>query len=302
MTFMYDLVVAVSLLLAQPSQAPAIALDPAAPAAANVHWTITLSAPYCGGFHIGDGVYVQPEAPLALPPTVPADAVLFDGQAADVLLHGDVLRVTPSRTLAQSMLCQQVDRQFTVELLSSLGLANPDAGQYAVDVWLGSGGAPQKLSVTIDAPSNGCDPIQTSVDAATATLQVDTAALEKTFDAIRAQTAPLTAQAPNLRPAQTELVRQLAEVQASGKANAANGWNPSIGYAAPEIEWAQGAAQADVEALQQTAGVSPPSVATVISLVQLAQQQAQDGNTASQRLMDVLQQFADCGLGVPPTP
>jgi hypothetical protein len=40
----------------------------------------------------------------------------------------------------------------------------------------------------------------------------------------------------------------------------------------------------------------------VISLVQLAQRQAEAGNTASQQLADVLQQLGDCGLGVPPVP
>jgi hypothetical protein len=36
--------------------------------------------------------------------------------------------------------------------------------------------------------------------------------------------------------------------------------------------------------------------------VQLAQQQAQAADAASQQLADVLQQLGDCGLGVPPAP
>jgi hypothetical protein len=177
-----ELVLGLALLLGQPAQAPSIALDPTSAQATGVHWTITLSAPYCGGFRIGDGVYVQPEPPLALPADVPAEAVLFNGQPADVSLQAGVLRVAPSHTLAQSMICQTGDRQFTVELLGALGLTNPDAGDYAVDVRLGSGGTPQTLPVTIDASlapaaaATGCDPLRQSVDTATATLQSNNAA------------------------------------------------------------------------------------------------------------------------------
>jgi hypothetical protein len=262
-------------------QAPSIALDPTSAQATGVHWTITLSAPYCGGFRIGDGVYLQPGPPLALPADVPAEAVLSNGQPADVSLQAGVLRVAPSHTLAQSMICQTGERQFTVELLGALGLTNPDAGDYAVDVRLGSGGTPQ-------------------------TLPSDNAALTQTFDAIRAQTTQLAAQAPGLASAQADLVHQLDDVQATGKAMAANGWNPSVAVAAPATDWAQGRAQADLVALHnpalQPAGAPPSSVATVISLVQLAQQQAQAGDVAVQQFQSDLEQLSDCGLGVPPAP
>jgi hypothetical protein len=309
-----ELVLGLAVLFAQPAQSPSIAFDPTSAQATGVHWTITLSAPYCGGFRIGDGVYVQPEPPLALPADVPAAAVRFNGQPADVSLTDGVLRVAPSHTLAQSMLCQAGDRQFTVELLDSLGLTNPDAGDYAVDVWFGPGSdeTPQQLPITIDAPvapstpATRCDPIGQKVAVATATLDAANAALAGTFDAIRAQTTPLTAQAPGLAATQADLVHQLDDVQASSKTMAASGWNPSIAVAVPATDWAQGPAQADLTALQnpalQRASAPPPSVATVISLVQLAQLQAQAGNTAVLRLQDVIMQLGDCGLGAPPAP
>jgi len=310
---MNELVLGLALLFAQPGQSPSIAVDPPTAQATGVHWTITLSAPYCGGFRIGDGVHLQPEPPLALPADVPAEAVLFNGQPADVALQAGVLRVAPSHTLAQPMFCQRGDRQFTVELLGSLGLTNPDAGEYAVDIWFGPAAAspPQQVPITIDAPlaaagPAGCEPIQQRVDAATAALQADTAALATTFDAIRAQTQPLTAQAPGLAATQADLVHQLDEVQATGTAMAASGYNPSVAVAAPAIEWAQAPAQADLAALQnaalQPAGGPPPSVATVTSLVQLAQQQAQAADTATQQLQSDLQELGDCGLGVPSAP
>ena len=90
MFLLNELAFGLAVLLAQPAQAPSLTFDPMSPQATNVHWTITLSAPYCGGFRIGDGVYVQPEPPLALPADVPADAVLFNGQAADVVLQDGI--------------------------------------------------------------------------------------------------------------------------------------------------------------------------------------------------------------------
>jgi hypothetical protein len=305
------LVVVAALLVAQSAAPPSLTFDPAVAGAPNVHWTITLSAPYCGGYGIGDGVYLQPEAPLTLPTTVPSDSVLFDGQPAAVSVQDGVLRVAPSPTLVQSQICLPGDRPFAVELLPSLGLSNPDAGEYTVDTWIGSGGTPLKLTVDVgpaaaQSATSGCEPMQRSVDAATSALQVANAAFAKTSDDIRAQTAPLTSQAPELATTQTELVRQLDEVRATGEANRTNGWNPAIGYAAPASDWAQMSASGVLDALQQGVagpdGAPRPAVATVVSLVQLAQQQAEDGATVSQHLMDVLQQLGDCGLGVPPAP
>jgi hypothetical protein len=82
--------------------------------------------------------------------------------------------------------------------------------------------------------------------------------------------------------------------------------NPSVAVAAPATDWAHGPAQADIAALHnpalQPAGAPPSSVATVISLVQLAQQQAQASDVAVQQLQSDLEQLSDCGLGVPPAP
>ena len=70
------------------SQAPApVAATPAGPVAPSVSvdpdqagatgdWIVNLSAPYCGGFQIGSGVYLSPETPLAFPESLPAGSVL----------------------------------------------------------------------------------------------------------------------------------------------------------------------------------------------------------------------------------
>jgi sugar lactone lactonase YvrE len=302
---MLELLLGLTVLLMQAAHVPSLTFDPTAAHSTNVHWSFTLSAPFCGGFRIGDGVYIKPEAPLALPATVPSDAVLFDAQPAAVTLQDGVLRVLPSRTLAQPMLCTTEARPFTVELLSSLGLANPDPGEYAVDVWFGSGNTPLKLPVTIDAgtaagaQSTGCDALQQRVDEASARLDTNNTGLSGTFDLIRAQTAQLTLEAPGLAETQNALVRQLDQVQAAGKVLAADGWNPSMAYAEPVTEWAQGAAQTDLAMLQSRsdqADAGPqPTVARVISLLELAQQQAQTGDMDSQQLADALQQLGDCG-------
>jgi hypothetical protein len=143
---------AFALLLAQSAPAWSMSVDPATPQASNVHWTLQLSAGYCGGYRIGDGVYIQPQAPLALPDQVPAEDVLFDGNATDVSLQDGVLRVAPSPDLARSMICLSGDRPFSVELLPALGLSNPDPGTYTVDVWTGAQTTPVALPVTIQDP------------------------------------------------------------------------------------------------------------------------------------------------------
>jgi len=129
-----------------------MSVDPATAQASNVHWTVQLAARYCGGYQIGDGVYLQPEAPLALPDQVPAEDVLFASNAADVSLQSGVLRVAPSPDLARSMICTQGDRPFSVELLPALGLSNPDPGTYTVDVWTAANPTPQPLSFTVVDP------------------------------------------------------------------------------------------------------------------------------------------------------
>ena len=129
-----------------------MSVDPATAQASNVHWTVQLAARYCGGYQIGDGVYLQPEAPLALPDQVPAEDVLFASNAADVSLQSGVLRVAPSPDLARSMICTQGDRPFSVELLPALGLSNPDPGTYTVDVWTGANPTPQPLTFTVSDP------------------------------------------------------------------------------------------------------------------------------------------------------
>jgi hypothetical protein len=139
---------------AQPADTSwSVSIDPSTGQASGVHWTVQLAAPYCGGYRLGDGVHIQPQAPLAFPDTVPSDGVVLAGQPAQAALDGGVLVVSPAPGLAQSMICMPGEQPLTVELVPSLGMANPDPGNYVVDVWLGSSGAAVQLPVTVDTQS-----------------------------------------------------------------------------------------------------------------------------------------------------
>ena len=138
--------------LPPPALTPSIEVDPNQ-LGATPHWTITIGATYCGGYRIGDGVYVSPEAPLALPSSMPDGSVLFAGQPAAVShVDGATLRVGPAPGQAQSMLCMPGDRPLTVELLPEAGFTLPtDAGDYAVDVWTGADPTPQNFTFSVPA-------------------------------------------------------------------------------------------------------------------------------------------------------
>jgi hypothetical protein len=133
-----------------------LAINPTTAGATNVDWTISLSAPYCGRFRIADGVFIQPEAPLAFPDPVPSEDVMFDDGTAIASVQNGVLQVQPSPDRLWPQICAAGDRPFSVELLPSLGLTNPDPGSYAVDVWLGSGSTPTQLPVDVQASAGTC--------------------------------------------------------------------------------------------------------------------------------------------------
>src|SRR5579884_3860659 len=85
--------------------------DPATAGATNVRWTVSLSAPYCGGYRVGDGVHIAPEAPLSLPATVPAEDVVFAGNAAVVSMDASgALVVSQSPRVVRSQVCMQGER------------------------------------------------------------------------------------------------------------------------------------------------------------------------------------------------
>src|SRR5690348_4620869 len=71
---------------------------------ATPHWRIRLGAEYCGGYRIGDGVYVSPEPPLALPSSVVDGSGLYSGQPASVNWVNGALRIGPGPGLVQSMI------------------------------------------------------------------------------------------------------------------------------------------------------------------------------------------------------
>jgi hypothetical protein len=125
------------------------------------HWTVNLTAPYCGGFQVGDGVYLSPEAPLALPDTLPDGSVLFAGKPASFSLANGALRVALGPGIVQSMICMQGERPLAVEVLPSSGFALPDApGDYTLDVWTGARPTPVQLTVSVPGGDDqaGLDP------------------------------------------------------------------------------------------------------------------------------------------------
>jgi hypothetical protein len=146
---------------------PSLAVDPNQPGA-TPHWTFTIGAAYCGGYRIGDGVYVSPEPPLSLPST-PLDGTntLFAGQPAAVNAVNGALRVAPGPGQVWSMICMAGQRPLTVELLPPAGLALPtDAGNYAVDVWTGANPTPTTLTFTVAASDENAETVAPETDSA----------------------------------------------------------------------------------------------------------------------------------------
>jgi hypothetical protein len=138
-------------LLAQAGAPWSLAVDPPI-AGQTPHWTLQLSAPYCGGYQIGDGVYLRPEPPLALPKVVPDGSVLFQRQAASVTLTPEALRISPGPDTLFSQVCLPGESQFTVDLLAEAGLALPaEPGTYAVDLWTGAAPS-QVVTLSFEVP------------------------------------------------------------------------------------------------------------------------------------------------------
>jgi hypothetical protein len=143
---------AAAVLLAQAGAPWGLAVDPPV-AGLTPHWILELSAPYCGGYRIGDGVYIRPEPPLALPDAVPDGSVLFQGQPASVTLTRDALQIGPAPDTVFSQVCTQGESQFTVEVLPEAGLALPaEPGTYAVDLWTGADPS-QVVTLSFDVPA-----------------------------------------------------------------------------------------------------------------------------------------------------
>jgi hypothetical protein len=130
---------------------PSLSVDPLQPGA-TPHWTITIGAQYCGGYKIGDGVYVSPEPPLALPSAIPDGSALFAGQPGAVDWVNGTLRIGPGPGLMQSMICMAGQRPLNIELLPTAGFALPaDPGDYALDVWTGADPTPMNLPFSVPA-------------------------------------------------------------------------------------------------------------------------------------------------------
>jgi hypothetical protein len=139
--------------LAQPASAQssaALVVEQSAPGAVP-HWTLTLATPYCGGYRIGDGVYLRPQPPLSLPTDLPDGSVLFEGQPATVSQVEDALRIGPAPDVVWSQVCLNTDRPLQIELLPEAGLSLPaDPGSYAIDVWTGANATP--ITITFEVP------------------------------------------------------------------------------------------------------------------------------------------------------
>jgi hypothetical protein len=133
---------------------PSVVVDPDQ-TSATADWSITIPAQYCGGYRIGDGVYISPEAPITLPSPVPDGSVMFAGQPAEVDEINGAWRVSLAPGIAQSMICMPDDRPLTIELTPQAGVTLPDSpGTYAVDVWTGANPTPMTLQFDVPADAD----------------------------------------------------------------------------------------------------------------------------------------------------
>jgi hypothetical protein len=135
-----------------------LAVNPAPDGAAT--WVITLDAPYCGGFRVGDGVYLQLLDAFSWPDTVPTDAVSFaDGPALIALDQvAGVLQVSPAPGRIWAQFCVDGGTvPLTVTLAPSLGLDRPSDGQQALQVWTSESPVPVVLAASVgnQAPTGG---------------------------------------------------------------------------------------------------------------------------------------------------
>ena len=100
-------------------------------------WVVTLDVPYCGGYAVGDGVYLELLDSFTWPDTVQPGSVSFADGPANVSLDrmSGVLQVKPAagRIWAQFCLANGTV-PLTVMLAPSLGLAAPNDGDEALEV------------------------------------------------------------------------------------------------------------------------------------------------------------------------
>jgi hypothetical protein len=151
------------------------------------------------------------------------------------------------------------------------------------------------------APS-GCEPLQSTADQASATLQLDNSAVSTAFDDVRGRAARVAAESAALAQATQALLQHISTADADGRARASQGWNPDMGYADAIAQWATRDAPSDAAALQAAAtdpsnGSLPPDVTSLMSLLDVAQQRANQATLDSQPLASALQELSDCQLG-----
>jgi hypothetical protein len=118
-------------LLAQPALPWGLAVDPPV-AGQTPHWTLELSAPYCGGYRIGDGGYIRPEPPMALPQAVPDGSVLFQRQPASATLTREALRIAAERGVRSVGLTSRPEREAANRLYRRVGFEQRETNVY---VW-----------------------------------------------------------------------------------------------------------------------------------------------------------------------
>jgi hypothetical protein len=151
------------------------------------------------------------------------------------------------------------------------------------------------------APS-GCEPLQSRAAQTSATLQLDNSVVSTAFDDIRARAPRIAAESAGLAQATQDLLQHVSTADADGRARASQGWNPEMGYADAIAQWATRDAPLDVAALQvaaadRSSGSLPPDVTSLIAVVDVAQQRANQATLDSQPFASALQELSDCQLG-----
>lgn len=113
-------------------------------------WVISLDVPYCGGFTVGAGVYLQLLAPFSWPDSVEVGAVSFADGPADVSLDHGVLRVgpAPGRVRAQFCLADGGTVPLAIRLDPRIGLDVPPEGVPVLQVWTGQAPTPMALAAS----------------------------------------------------------------------------------------------------------------------------------------------------------
>jgi hypothetical protein len=139
------------------ASSPVLSVVPDAATGGPVEWTVVFASKFCGGPQIGGSVRLRFVPPLALPASIPAKSVQFDGQGADVsLVDAQTLQVAPGADVNWPHYCSDAPQNFTIVVTPAAGVAAPAAGgTYNVEFSTGVNPTPTVLQIVFADPSTG---------------------------------------------------------------------------------------------------------------------------------------------------